>query len=194
MHCAFSEMVPLDKILSNPRNPNVHPRSQIELLTKVISEQGWRAPITVSRRSGFVVRGHGRLEAAKQLGAAQAPVDYQDYSSEELELADLIADNRIAELAHIDGNLLSGLIEDLAATDLDIELTGYDTSDLDSILEEFGSIDLSDDGEGEDSESEHKEDKTMVSFEAAKCITCPNCGKEFAKSRFGKKPKVIKSS
>jgi hypothetical protein len=52
---------PVESVVGNPRNPNVHPERQIELLAKIISAQGWRAPITVSTRSGFVVRGHGRL-------------------------------------------------------------------------------------------------------------------------------------
>jgi DNA modification methylase len=147
VHCAHSEMVALDKIISNPRNPNVHPHAQIELLATIIKEQGWRAPITVSKRSGHVVRGHGRLEAARHLGAREAPVDYQEYSSEESELADLIADNQIAELSHIDGQNLCGLIEDLAKTDLDIELTGFDSDGLDNILASFSSVNLEDDSE-----------------------------------------------
>ncbi len=65
--CAHDEMVPLEEIIPNPRNPNQHPDQQIELLAKIIAAQGWRAPITVSTRSGFIVRGHGRFAAAKLL-------------------------------------------------------------------------------------------------------------------------------
>lgn len=73
----------------NPRNPNKHPQKQIERLAKIIKEQGWRAPITVSNRSGFIVRGHARLEAAKLLQLKSVPVDLQNYDSDDLELADL---------------------------------------------------------------------------------------------------------
>src|SRR5207244_9866035 len=99
VHGAHDELVGLDRLQSHPRNPNKHPQEQIELLGEIIRSQGWRAPITVSNLSGFITRGHGRLAAAKLIGAKKAPVDFQDYSSEESELADMVADNKIAELS-----------------------------------------------------------------------------------------------
>ena len=90
------------KSKQNLKNPNQHPDEQIELLAKIIERQGWRAPVTVSTRSGLVVRGHGRLMAAKLIGLGSVPVDYQHYDSEEEELADLVADNRLSELAQVD--------------------------------------------------------------------------------------------
>jgi ParB-like chromosome segregation protein Spo0J len=63
VHCVYDKMVPIAKLKPNPANPNKHPASQVELLAKIISAHGWRAPITVSNRSGLIVRGHGRLEA-----------------------------------------------------------------------------------------------------------------------------------
>ena len=54
IYCAYDELVELAGIKPNPRNPNQHPDSQIELLAKIIGGddeqegQGWRAPITVS--------------------------------------------------------------------------------------------------------------------------------------------------
>ncbi|MCC5468606.1 ParB/Srx family N-terminal domain-containing protein, partial [Pelosinus sp. Bkl1] len=96
VHCAYNDLADITTLIPNPRNPNQHPQKQIELLAKIIKSQGWRAPITVSTRSGFVVRGHGRLLAAQFLGVGQIPVDRQDYATEAEEWADLIADNRIA--------------------------------------------------------------------------------------------------
>lgn len=61
-------MVDIEKLVGNPRNPNKHPQNQIELLAKIIKAQGWRNPTVVSKRSGFVVKGHGRLAAAQYLG------------------------------------------------------------------------------------------------------------------------------
>jgi len=124
--CAHDEMVPLSKIKPNPRNPNQHPQRQIELLARIITEQGWRAPITVSTRSGLVVRGHGRLMAAQHAKLKQAPVDYQDYDSDASELADLIADNQIAELSEIDDALLREMISDIEGAEFDVSLTGFD--------------------------------------------------------------------
>ena len=53
----------------------------------------------MSKRSGFIVKGHGRLAAALLEGVKEAPVDYQNYTTEAEEYAVLVADNRIAELA-----------------------------------------------------------------------------------------------
>ena len=126
--CAHDEMVPVEKLVPNPRNPNKHPAKQIELLAKIIGAQGWRAPITVSTRSGFIVRGHGRYDAAGKLGCESVPVDFQDYGNEAEEWADLIADNRIAELASIDEDELTGILQEMHQNfkDFDLTLTGVE--------------------------------------------------------------------
>lgn len=93
VHCAHDAMVDTAALIPNPRNPNTHPDKQIALLAKIITLQGWRAPITVSNRSGFIVRGHGRLMAAKAAGLEVCPVDYQDYENEAAEILDMLMDN-----------------------------------------------------------------------------------------------------
>lgn len=138
VHCAHDELVAIESVTGNPRNPNTHPTSQIELLAKIISAQGWRAPITVSRRSGFVVRGHGRLAAAHLIGAEVVPVDFQDYETEGAEYADLIADNRIAELAEIDMPTLADLIAEIDSGDFDLDLTGFDATELERMMLSIG--------------------------------------------------------
>lgn len=132
IHCAHEKLVDVQKLKPNPRNPNKHPASQIKLLAKIISAQGWRAPITVSNRSGLIVRGHGRLEAALKLGLKKCPVDFQDYESDEAELADLVADNRLAELARIDMEALVSILEELESEHQ--ELTGFDLEQITDIL------------------------------------------------------------
>ena len=86
--CAHDAIVPLKDLRPNPKNPNQHPPEQIKLLASIIRATGWRAPITVSKRSGLVTKGHGRLMAAQLDDLTDAPVDYQDYASEAEELAD----------------------------------------------------------------------------------------------------------
>lgn len=144
IHCAHDALVPLEKLVPNPRNPNKHPARQITLLSKIIEAQGWRVPITVSTRSGFIVRGHGRVEAARELGCEVAPVDYQSYANEAEEWADLIADNRIAELADTDDQLLKKLLQEIRSFDLDPALTGYTDDELLSLLATDGTKGLTD--------------------------------------------------
>ena len=137
VHCAYNDLADITTLVPNPRNPNQHPSKQIELLAKIIKSQGWRAPITVSTRSGFVVRGHGRLLAAQWLGLGQVPVDRQDYATEAEEWADLIADNRIAELSQIDEGLLASLLTEINISDFDSSLTGFSDKQIDNLLADF---------------------------------------------------------
>jgi ParB-like chromosome segregation protein Spo0J len=121
-------------LIPNPRNPNKHGDTQVALLAKIIQHQGWRSPITISKRSGFVVTGHGRLEAARLLQVEQVPVDEQDFATEADEWAHLIADNRIAELADADRAMLRDLAEELDTGDFDMDLTGFDVAALEELM------------------------------------------------------------
>jgi len=136
IHCAYDELADITTLVPNPHNPNRHPDKQIELLSKIIKKQGWRAPITVSIRSGFIVRGHGRLLAAQKLGLEEVPVDRQDYATEAEEWADMIADNRIAELSELDDEAVSRLLAKFDI-DFDRELTGFVDKDIDKLLAQF---------------------------------------------------------
>lgn len=132
--CAFDSLVDPKSLIGNPRNPNQHPAEQIILLAQIIQSQGWRAPITVSNQSGFVVRGHGRLAAALSFGAEVVPVDYQNYANEAEEWADLIADNRLSELSEIDNVKIADLIVELDNGEVPLELTGYTNDDMENLL------------------------------------------------------------
>lgn len=135
VYCSHDEIVDIMKVIPNPKNPNMHPERQIEILSQVIKAQGWRKPITISKRSGFVVSGHGRLQAALLLKAKKVPVDYQDYATEAEEYADLVADNRIAELSSVDEDLLIDILNEINDTDIDTILTGYEYHEIDDLLD-----------------------------------------------------------
>ena len=134
VYCSHDEIVDIMKVIPNPKNPNMHPERQIEILSQVIKAQGWRKPITVSRRSGFVVSGHGRLQAALILGTNKVPVDYQNYANEAEEYADLVADNRISELSTINEDMLIDILNELNDTDIDTILTGYEYHEIDDLI------------------------------------------------------------
>lgn len=107
----------------NPKNANKHPEDQIKRLAQIIDYQGMRSPIVVSKRSGFITKGHGRLEALKELGWKEAPVDYQEYENDAQEYADIIADNEIARWANTDLAMVNTEMLDLGP-DLDIDMLG----------------------------------------------------------------------
>ncbi len=122
--CAHTKLCPPDSLRAHPRNYNQHPKQQLNLLAKLIQFQGFRHPIVVSNLSGFVIAGHGRLEAAKLLGMTEVPVDFQDFENEDQELQHLVADNQIAELATQDQGELLSILKDLEEKGLDLELFG----------------------------------------------------------------------
>ncbi|MTV47748.1 DNA modification methylase [Heliobacillus mobilis] len=158
VHCSYTEQIKVTALLPNPRNPNTHPQAQIELLAKIIKHQGWRAPITVSNRSGFIVRGHGRYLAAKLLGLEKVPVDRQDYSSEAEEWADLIADNKIAELSEMNSEILKDLLQELDTGDFDMDLTGFTGKELEELMTEFHVEDVREDEFDPEAEAEKIKD------------------------------------
>ena len=132
--CAHDAIVDVAKLVPNPKNPNQHPDSQIQLLGRIIRQTGWRQPITVSKRSGFIVKGHGRLSAALLEGIKEAPVDYQNYTNNAEEYADLVADNRIAELAETDNRLLADIFAEIDTGEIPMELTGYTEDEVESLV------------------------------------------------------------
>jgi hypothetical protein len=124
IHCRYDRLVPISKLKQHPKNPQRHSVSQVELLAKIILKNGWRRPLRVSERSGYITAGHCALAAARLKGWKTVPVDFQPYASDGLELADLSADNELARLAETDEEILAGLLKDLEGEGIDRELAG----------------------------------------------------------------------
>lgn len=130
--CRYDELVSLKVLdtLRHPKNRNGHPAEQIIQLSKIMLYQGVRHPIVVSKLSGKITKGHGRLDSAIMNGWTEFPVEYQDYENEEQEYADIQSDNAIALWAELD---LKGIGEDITqfGPDFDISLLGIEGFTLD---------------------------------------------------------------
>jgi len=126
VRCAFGKMVAVSELKPNPRNPNQHPESQLNLYAKVIEHQGWRRAVVVSNRSGFIVTGHGAVEVARRKGWKAVPVDFQDFASPADETAHMLADNRIPELSELDPATTKALEQEISAAGLSLELSGIE--------------------------------------------------------------------
>lgn len=133
-HCSFTRWEPVEAVVANPRNPNRHSADQVKRIAANIAAFGWRVPIGVSKRSGFVVRGHGRLQAAIQAGWSHVPIDVQEYESEAHEWADMVADNRIAELSSRDEDAVAQLVTEVQQSGLATQLTGYTVDELQAMV------------------------------------------------------------
>ena len=136
VHCKHSKMEDIVNLVPHPQNPNKHSDKQIALLAKVIRHTGWRSPIIVSKKTGFVIAGHGRLEAAKLLEVTEVPIEEQTFKNEAEEYAHLVADNRIAELSNLSADLTLDILKKLKEDDsYDLELTGYTDDEFEALLD-----------------------------------------------------------
>lgn len=139
VYCRFTEMRQLTALAEHPLNPNTHPESQLQRLAEVIRGNGWRQPITVSDLSGYITKGHGRYQAAMRAGFSMVPVEVQHYENEAAEVADMLADNKIAELAQIDETKLADAFGKLPDTLAD--MSGYTTEEVTKVLASVQDLD-----------------------------------------------------
>lgn len=122
---------PIDRLKPYERNARRHPDAQIAQIAASIVEFGFTNPILVDP-NGVIVAGHGRLAAAKRLGLQHVPVVVLDHLTSAQLRAMTIADNRLAELASWDEELLKFELEDLKAADIDFDLLGFSPADFSS--------------------------------------------------------------
>ncbi|WP_028989114.1 site-specific DNA-methyltransferase [Thermithiobacillus tepidarius DSM 3134] len=124
---------PLDKLLPYVRNARQHSEDQIAQIAASIAEFGFVNPI-LTGADGVLVAGHGRLAAAHKLGLATVPVVVLDHLTPTQRRALVLADNRLAELATWDNDLLRIELEALQDDGFDLDLTGFDADALADLL------------------------------------------------------------
>nr|WP_281722042.1 DNA methyltransferase [Nitrosomonas nitrosa] len=129
------EYQPVDALLPYAGNARTHSDKQISQIEASIRQFGFVNPVLVGDRN-TIIAGHGRLAAAKQIGLIEVPTVALSHLSEAERKALVIADNRLAELAGWDDELLRLELRGLAELDLDFELeiTGFETAELDALL------------------------------------------------------------
>jgi hypothetical protein len=150
--CEEIKTVDVESIIPNPRNPNTHSEAQIRRLSKLIKNTGFRSPLIISNQSGFLIVGHGRLEAAKLSGMKQIPVIFQDFKNEADEYAFMCADNAIGAWSELDLAKINEVV--LSIPELDIELLG---------LENFSILEMA--MEDEEKENLEPEKKLLLQVE-----------------------------
>lgn len=118
------------------RNARTHSKKQIKLIAASLERFGFTNPVLVDG-SGQIIAGHGRVEAAKLLDLKTVPCLRIDHLTPTEQRAYVIADNKLALNAGWDEELLGLELKELAAEnlDLDIELTGFSISEIDSLIE-----------------------------------------------------------
>jgi ParB-like chromosome segregation protein Spo0J len=124
------ELWPIEKLRPYQRNPRTHSEAQVDQIAASMVEFGWTNPVLVDEQGG-ILAGHGRLLAARKLGLAEVPVIRFDHLSEAQKRAYLIADNQLALQAGWDDALLA---EELRDERFDLDLMGFDASELERLL------------------------------------------------------------
>ena len=126
-------MVPVSALVPYARNARTHSDAQVAQIAASIAEFGWTNPILIDGERGLIA-GHGRLLAARKLELQEVPVIELAHLTSEQKKAYILADNRLAENAGWDAELLKLELEELKAADFDLELMGFSGKELDELL------------------------------------------------------------
>jgi DNA modification methylase len=129
-----AELSNIDTLRAAPRNARTHSKKQLRQLSESIKAFGFTNPVLVDV-SGEVIAGHGRLAAARMLGLAEVPTLCLDWLSEDQKRAYVIADNRLAEKAGWDRELLALELGELGSLDIDLTLTGFELEEIELIID-----------------------------------------------------------
>lgn len=121
-------------VIPYANNPRTHSDQQVAQVAASIKEFGFNNPILLDEHNG-IIAGHGRLAAAQKLGMGLVPTITLEGLTEAQRKAYVIADNKLTENGGWDYDLLAVEIERLKELDVDIDLTGFDPTELDTILE-----------------------------------------------------------
>ncbi len=126
---------PVASLALRQGNPRTHSSKQLRQIAASIESFGFTNPVLIDA-SGRVIAGHGRVKAARVLGLETVPTIRLEHLTEAQIRAYVIADNRLAENAGWDRDLLALELQGLAELDLgfDLEVTGFATAELDLLI------------------------------------------------------------
>ena len=128
------EYRPVDSLIPYANNARTHSDEQLAQIAASIREFGFNNPILVDGERGLIA-GHGRLLGARKLGLTTVPVIELAHLSPTQKRAYILADNRLAESAGWDNELLSLELADLSVAEFDLDLLGFSADELDKLLD-----------------------------------------------------------
>lgn len=117
-------LFPIAKLIDDPRNARKHDERNLQAIADSLQRFGWRSVVIARTSDSMILAGHGRIAAAKTLGWTHAPVAFVEATDEQA-AAFSIADNRTAELADWDYDVLARTLAELT-----IEVPGFDVSEI----------------------------------------------------------------
>ncbi len=132
-HTTEMKMVSTAKLIPYVNNARTHSQEQVNKLRGSLREFGFVNPVIIDADYN-VIAGHGRLMAAKEEGIEEVPCVLVDYLTEAQKKAYILADNRYAQDAGWDEEMLRLEIESLEGMDFDVSLTGFDDQEIADLL------------------------------------------------------------
>ena len=142
-------MWPLDRLKPYERNARTHSAEQVAQIAASIVEFGFTNPILVDSSDG-IIAGHGRLQAAQELGLSTVPIVVLDHLTDRQRRAYILADNQLALNAGWDLELLRTELEDLVADDFDLSVIGFSDEELSDLLPEIEELDAEELGQADE--------------------------------------------
>jgi DNA modification methylase len=133
------EHLPISQLKRNARNPRRHPDKQIRMLARNIDTFGFLLSCLVDEKNRLL-SGNARVLAAERLGITEIPVVRIQHLTEGEKRAFIIADNKLAELADWDAEILRGELQFFANLNIDFDFSaiGFETAEVDIILDTNG--------------------------------------------------------
>lgn len=138
------QLVPLEKLVPYVNNARTHSAEQITKLRSSLREFGFINPVIIDRDYG-IIAGHGRVLAAKEEGITEVPCVLADFLTEAQKKAYILADNRFAQDAGWDEELLRIEIESLQGADFDVSLAGFEEQEIADLFAGDGETEVKDD-------------------------------------------------
>src|SRR3954447_12567641 len=127
--------MPIEDLVPYKGNARTHSRRQVKQIARSITKFGFLNPILIDG-SNRIIAGHGPVEAAKTLGLASVPALRIDHLSDDERRAYVLADNRLAEKAGWDREVLAIELQHFVDIEFDTEIIGFETPEIDVILDE----------------------------------------------------------
>lgn len=127
--------LPVASLRPYSRNARTHSQKQIAQIAASIKTFGFNNPVLIDK-DGVIIAGHGRVAAAKSLGLESVPVIRLEHMSEAQKRAYILADNKLAEKAGWDSDILAIELQNLMEYDLDfdISITGFEMPEIDVLI------------------------------------------------------------
>ncbi len=147
------ELKSVDELIPYSKNARMHSDVQVAQIAASITEFGFTNPVLIDGKKG-IIAGHARLMAAKKLGIKKVPVVILDHLSEIQKKAYIIADNKLAENASWNEEILATELADLKENDFDLDLIGFEDQELEKIFSSLYDTDENQESENEIPEAE----------------------------------------